>query len=105
MVRVLCADDNRDLADTSASLLRMAGYDVRVCYDGADALSAAAEFRPDICLLDLNMPGLPGEQLAVWLRARAADGGQPRPSLVAVTGYGRDEDFRRTARAGFDAHL
>src|SRR5207248_1517425 len=105
MTRILCVDDNQDVADTSATLLRMAGYEVRVCYDGAEALAAAEEFRPDVCLLDLNMPGMPGERLAVWIRARARDGGQRRPALVAVTGFGREVDFRRTERAGFDAHL
>jgi two-component system OmpR family response regulator len=102
MARILCADDNRDLADTNATLLRMAGYEVRVCYDGADALTAAEEFRPDVCLLDLNMPGLPGEHLAVWIRARANG---RRPVLVALTGYGREQDIRRTELAGFDVHL
>ncbi len=102
MVRVLCVDDNKDLADTNATLLRAAGYEVRVCYDGAAALAAAGEFRPDVCLLDLHMPGVPGEHLAVWIRARE---GERRPALVALTGYGRDEDIRRTELAGFDAHL
>jgi CheY-like chemotaxis protein len=102
MVRILCVDDNRDLADTNAALFRMAGYEVRVCYDGVEALTAAEEFRPDVCLLDLNMPGLPGEHLAVWIRARE---GERRPALVALTGYGRESDFRRTESAGFDAHL
>lgn len=102
MARVLCVDDNRDLADTNATLLRMAGYDVRVCYDGAEALTASEEFCPDVCLLDLNMPGVQGEHLAVWIRAREAG---RRPALIALTGYGRDSDFRRTELAGFDAHL
>jgi CheY-like chemotaxis protein len=101
-LRVLCADDNRDQADTTAALLRAAGCETLACYDGAEALSAAEDFRPDVCVLDLNMPGLPGEQLAVWLRARRED---RRPGLVAVTGGGRAEDFRRTELAGFDAHL
>lgn len=102
MTRILCVDDNRDFADTNATLLRMAGYDVRVCYDGADGLTAAAEFHPDVCLLDLNMPGLPGEHLAVWIRARESG---RRPALIALTGYGREQDIRRTELAGFDAHL
>lgn len=101
-MRVLCVDDDRDLVDTTATLLRMAGHEVRVCYDGADGLTAAAEFHPDVCLLDLNMPGLQGEHLAVWIRARE---GERRPALVALTGYGRESDFRRTESAGFDAHL
>ncbi len=102
MVRVLCADDNRDSADTTATLLRRAGYEVRVCYDGVEALAAAAAFHPDVCVLDLNMPGLPGERLAVWIRAR--EGGH-RPALIALTGYGREQDYRRTELAGFDTHL
>ena len=102
MTRVLCVDDNRDLADTTADLLRTAGFDVRVCYDGADALKAVEEFRPDVCVLDLLMPGFQGEQLAGWLRARSR---YRRPALVALTGYGRPDDFRRTELAGFDVHL
>jgi CheY-like chemotaxis protein len=101
MVRVLCADDNRDLADTTGELLRRAGYEVRVCYDGADALAAAEEFDPDVCVLDLNMPEVPGERVAVLVRARD----QGRRGLIALTGYGRRQDFRRTELAGFDAHL
>jgi CheY-like chemotaxis protein len=100
-LRVLCIDDNRDSADTTAGLLRAAGCEALAYYDGLEALSAAEDFRPDVCVLDLNMPGLPGEQLAVLLRARRG----LRPALVAVTGYSREEDFRRTELAGFDAHL
>ena len=96
-VRVLCVDDNRDLAESNAELLRLAGCEVRVCYDGATALPAAEGFRPDVCVLDLNMPGMRGEYLAVWLRARAAG---RVPALIALTG-----DVQRTQAAGFDLHL
>ena len=98
-IRVLCVDDDRDVADSTAELLRLAGYNARACYDGASALSEAERFRPDVGLLDLGMPGLDGEHLAVWLRARAA--GRPL-GLVAVTGWTGDEVTHRAKAAGFD---
>lgn len=100
MTRVLCVDDNPDVADSEALLLGLCGYDARACYGGEDALAAADGFRPDACLLDLNMPGMDGCELARRLRARGRC-----PLLVAVTARGGDEDRRRTAAAGFDRHL
>lgn len=101
-VRVLCVDDNRDLADSEAELLRLVGYDPRSCYDGAAALAVAREFDPDVCLLDLNLPGMDGDELAVRLRRVLAD---HRVRMVAVTAMGNDESIRRTREAGFDCHL
>jgi CheY-like chemotaxis protein len=100
--RVLVVDDNRDAADSTAQLLTMAGFDARSCYDGASALAVADDFRPGVCFLDLNMPGMSGEELAVHLRERA--GGRSLV-LAAVTAMSSAEFRERTAAAGFDLHL
>lgn len=101
-VKVLVADDNRDAADTLAAIVEVHGGVARACYDGLSALVEAGQFRPDVCLLDLTMPGMDGDQVAAHLRADSAG---RRIVLVAVTALGTDEARRRTARAGFDLHL
>jgi len=101
-IRVLCVDDNRDLADTTAAVVQLFGYEVTVCYDGATALKLATAASPDICLIDLNMPGMPGDELAVRIRALHPD---HKIALVAVTAMSSDEARERTRRAGFDLHL
>jgi CheY-like chemotaxis protein len=99
---VLVVDDNHDAADALAEVLGLLGCTTRACYDGAAALGAAAEFRPDACLLDLVMPGMDGYELAARLRAGAGS----RPLLlVATTALGGAEDRARTAIAGFHYHL
>lgn len=70
-LRVLCVDDNRDVADSTAELLRLVGFEARACYDGPTALAEAAAFLPSVCLIDLNMPGMDGDELATRLRAQA----------------------------------
>src|SRR6187551_2267400 len=101
-LRVLCVDDNQDATDSAVDFLRLVGFDAMACYDGPHALAAAREFAPDICLLDLNMPGMDGDELAGRLRDQAVD----RPVLfIAVTARGDDESRRRTADAGFRLHL
>jgi len=100
--RVLVADDNRDSADTLAAMLVMVGHDVRVCYDGVNALTQAELFRPEVMLLDIGMPVLNGLELATRIRTRPW-GGKIR--LIALTGWGQPEDLRRSERAGFDHHL
>jgi len=100
--RVLVVDDNADVADSTAELLRLTGFDARACYDGAAALPAAAEFLPDVCLLDLFMPVMDGDELAIRLRAQA--GGRPL-LLVAVTAMGGEAYRLRTEAAGFHLHL
>ena len=100
--RILCVDDNHDVSDTCALLLRVYGFDAQACYDGGAALRIAKESPPDLCFIDLNMPGMEGDELAVRLRALAPE----RPmTLVALTAMSGEEDFRRTAAAGFTAHL
>jgi two-component system OmpR family response regulator len=97
ILRVLCVDDNPDHADSEALFLRVLGFEARACYGGRDALILARAFLPDVCLLDMNMPGLEGDELAVRLRDWA--GGRPLV-LVAVTATCND-----TPAAGFDRHL
>lgn len=101
-LRILCVDDNRDATDSAVELLRLIGFDALACYDGPDALAAADAFAPDICLLDLNMPGMDGDELAGRLRDQAAG----RAMLfIAVTARGDEESRRRTTAAGFELHL
>jgi CheY-like chemotaxis protein len=101
-LRVLCVDDYRDSADTLGALLRIYGCEVKVCYDGPTALSEAETFHPDVCVLDLTMPGMDGCEVARLLRQRQLN---PEPRFVAVTALGGEEARRRTAAAGFDFHL
>jgi PAS domain S-box-containing protein len=100
--RVLVVDDNQDAADSLAVLLRLAGQDVQVAYDGAAALSLARSFRPEVVFLDIGLPGMDGYEVARRLREHL-DG--QKTVLVAVTGYGQDEDRRRSRDAGFDFHM
>jgi signal transduction histidine kinase/CheY-like chemotaxis protein len=99
--RVLVVDDNADAAESLAELIRLFGHDVSVAYDGPSALAKAREWRPDVVLCDIGLPGMTGYDVA---RAfRAADGGTMK--LVAVSGYAQPEDVRRAVEAGFDAHV
>ena len=101
-LRVLVVDDNSDAADTLADALAALGCDSRVAHDGAEAIRIAAEYEPQVALLDIGLPVMDGYELAARLR-EAPRGEQLR--LVAVTGYGQDSDRRRAFEAGFDAHL
>jgi PAS domain S-box-containing protein len=100
--RVLVVDDNADSADTMAELLRLLEHDVRVAYGVRQAVEATREFKPELALVDLNMPDGDGFTLAAQLRALSAR--QPL-YLAAMTGYAQETDRERTRRAGFDAHL
>jgi PAS domain S-box-containing protein len=100
--RVLVVDDNRDAADSLAAMLGLFGSQVAVAYDGDAALARAAAFAPQVAFLDIGMPGMDG--LTLCRRLRAAPGGE-HVVLVAVTGWGQDEDRQRTREAGFDFHL
>jgi CheY-like chemotaxis protein len=102
LVKVLVADDNKDAADTLAALVEVYGGEARTCYDGPSAVAEAGRFRPDVCLLDLTMPGMDGDQVAVRIHDLFPD---LHTRLVAVTALGSDEARRRTTRAGFDLHL
>jgi CheY-like chemotaxis protein len=100
--RVLVVDDNVDAASTLQALLRELGHEVDVAHDGSAALAAARERRPEVVLLDLNMPGMDGVELARTLRRQP---GFEDVRLAAVTGLGQEADRRRTLAAGFDVHL
>lgn len=100
--RVLVVDDNQDAAECVAIGLAEMGHETRVVCDGPAALSVIAEFDPQVVLLDLGLPSMDGYEVARRLREWRA-GRLPR--LVAVTGYGQDNDRRKTREAGFDVHL
>jgi PAS domain S-box-containing protein len=100
--RVLIVDDNRDAADSLALFLRLAGHEVSVAYSGAQALQVAAGLHPDLLLLDIGMPGMNGYQLAAALRGMSWSASA---TLVAVTGWGQEEDVQRARAAGFDHHM
>jgi two-component system CheB/CheR fusion protein len=100
--RILVADDNHDSAESLGMLLELAGHQVRLAYDGQEALDAAGLFLPDVMLLDIGLPKLDGFEVASRLRQDPRYDGM---LLVAVTGYGTDGDRERARAAGFDHHL
>lgn len=100
--RVLVVDDNRDAVESLAILLEMMGYEVRTAGDGLEAVTETQAFSPDVVLLDIGLPVLNGYEAAE--RIRALDGGGA-VVLVALTGWGQEEDRRRSREAGFDHHL
>jgi CheY-like chemotaxis protein len=100
-VRVLVVDDHPDYRETMALLLEALGYEVRLAADGPSALEEAVAFGPRVVLLALGLPGLDGWELAARLRREVL----PEALLVAVSGYGRQEDLARSREAGLDAHL
>jgi PAS domain S-box-containing protein len=100
--RVLVVDDNVDAAESMALLLRAVGHEVRTAYDGLVALREAEALRPEVVLLDIGLPRLDGYEVA--RRLRQQEGGQ-EALVIALTGYGQEEDRRRAAAAGFDVHL
>lgn len=97
-LRVVIADDNEDAAETLAVLVGMWGHEVRVANDGPGAVTAAREFRPDVCLLDIGMPGFDGYEAARRVLADPELGGVV---LIAMTGFGQDGDRERGRQAGF----
>lgn len=99
--RILVVDDNADAAETLALLLRARGHEVRVAYDGTSALELCREFDPQAALLDIGLPQIDGYELARRLRNEH----ERRLLLIALTGYGRDDDRRLSQDAGFDYHL
>ncbi len=99
--RVFVVDDNHDAADTLGMFLEMEGYDVRVAYDGDEAIRAADEFHPDVALLDIGLPGKNGYEIARHIR----DDRDDDVMLIAVTGYASEDDVRRARAAGFDYHF
>ena len=100
--RVLVVDDNRDFANTLAALLETFGHEVRTVYDGRSAVAVAAEYRPEVLLLDIGLPEMNGYEVAREVRQAP---GLAQVTLVAFTGYGQEDDRRRVREAGFDFHL
>jgi CheY-like chemotaxis protein len=94
-------DDNAATAESLSILLGMWGHEVATAASGAEALELAASFDPQIVLLDIGLPGMEGYEVARRLRAEL----HLNPAIVAMTGYGREEDRRRSREAGLHAHL
>lgn len=99
--RILIVDDNRDSAESMALLLKMSGHEVWTAYDGEKAVAVAEEERPAVILLDIGLPGLNGYQACRAMRGA----GLTDCLVIAMTGYGQEEDRRLSQEAGFDAHL
>lgn len=100
--RLLVIDDNKDAAESMSMLFELWGYEVICAYDGRSALETAAKYRPHAVFLDIGLPGMDGYEIAERLRALPESA---RTVLVAITGYGQDEDRRRSREAGIDHHL
>src|SRR5690242_9513440 len=101
-LRILIAEDYADAAESMATLLRMYGHDVEIAANGPTALEKARTDKPDVVLLDLGLPGMSGYDVARQLSEH-----RPRktPLLIAVTGFGQEDDRRHAAEAGIDLHL
>jgi signal transduction histidine kinase/CheY-like chemotaxis protein len=100
--RVMIADDNKDAADALGMLLDLAAHEIRVAYSGRSALTLARTFRPDVAFIDIGMPDLSGYEVARELRREPWGAGI---CLVALTGWGQDDDRQRAKHAGFDQHM
>lgn len=100
--RILVVDDNRDAADALTRLISGFGCEVKAVYDGLQAVEVAAEFNPDMALIDIGMPGLNGYETVAQIRQQRAN---VHVILVAVTGWASEEDKRRAYEAGFDLHV
>jgi CheY-like chemotaxis protein/anti-sigma regulatory factor (Ser/Thr protein kinase) len=100
--KLLVVDDNRDAAESLCMVLEAEGHDVRCAFSAQQALASAPEWRPDLVLLDIGLPGMDGYEVARRLRAEPA---LARCCLVALTGYGQPSDQQRARDAGFDHHL
>jgi len=100
--RILLADDNAEFADSLAAILAASGHQVRVAHDGAEALRKVEGFVPEFAFLDIGMPKVHGYEVARRLRERPETA---ECVLVAVTGWGQEDDRRRAQEAGFDRHL
>ena len=100
--RILVVDDNVDGAVAMSLLLKYDGHDTRIAHNGDDAMTAARAFLPEVVILDIGLPGKDGYDVARELR------GEPElrdAVLIALSGWGEDEDFRKSREAGFDHHL
>jgi CheY-like chemotaxis protein len=100
--RILVVDDNVDLARGLARLLQIRGHDVQVAHDGPTGLDKAKKSKPEVVLLDIGLPGMDGYQVAAHLRQEET---VKDATLIAISGYGQEEDLRLAKEAGFDHHL
>lgn len=101
-LRMLVVDDNVDAAESLAMLMRASGHDVRTAHDGPTALDLALDYRPNVVLLDIGLPGLDGYEVAKRMRQQPV---HQNVVVVAMTGYGKESDRKRAQDAGFDHHL
>ena len=102
-LRVLIVEDNRDAADSLRLLLALAGYEIEVAYTGSEGLERARRFHPEVALCNIGLPGgMDGYALARALRGRQDTAGI---HLIAISGYGQEEDQRQARESGFDRHL
>ena len=100
--RLLVVDDNKDAAESMSMLLEMWGHEVAFAFDGPSALETAQQWQPEAVFLDIGLPGMDGYEVAERLRELP----QARDAvLIAITGYGQDDDRLRSRRAGIDHHL
>jgi DNA-binding response OmpR family regulator len=100
--RVLVVDDNEDAAETLALMLELDGQTVRIAHDGPDGVQEASDFRPDVVIMDIGLPGFDGLEAirrigALWL--------EPRPFMIALTGWSLEVDRLASSEAGADMHL
>ncbi|MFP2910761.1 response regulator [Pyxidicoccus sp. 3LFB2] len=102
MLRVLVVDDNVDAAEALGDLLELSGYTVALAHDHREALRRLDSFTPDVAILDIGLPEVDGYGLAALIRERL---GARSPSFAALTGYGQQEDRRRSEAAGFQHHF
>ena len=100
--RVLVVDDNRDSARTLAMLLKMTGYETQTAESGASAIESTTSFKPEIILLDIGLPDMSGYDVCKLLRQQPLD---PRPKIVAVTGWSSDDVQDRSGDDCFDGHV
>ena len=101
-LRVLVVDDNVDAAKLMAMLVKAAGHDTQTAHDGPTAVQAALDYRPDVMLLDIGLPKMNGYEVAKRIRKEPV---LEHVVLVAMTGYGQEDDRKRSLEAGFNHHL
>lgn len=101
-VRVLVVDDNQDAVESLRLLLELSDCTVAVAYSGNEAIEVARQFLPEVVVCDIGLPGMNGCQVAAAVRTEAA---LAKSRLIALSGYGQEEDRERSREAGFDAHL
>jgi CheY-like chemotaxis protein len=102
VLRILMVEDNRDGAETLRTLLQLAGHEVALACTGPEGVALAKQFRPDVVLCDIGLPGMDGFAVG---RALRQDPLTARSRLIVLSGYGQEEDRRKSREAGFDLHL